>query len=906
MGILDVFKRKKATPQKPTTQTPAAIPGVNFSPAQPKQSLPGFEPVQSKPTAITPPAKKAPSRSGGGGGGASSQPDNKPSEQMTPVASSVTGGTIVQTDKGELKQIANEPEETKRWGRSATYYPGETRDGMKYSSGVYTEDGKFYEGAGKDFVPKGYYAGAGASTEGGGLIIASTYVPQRSKQEPSQQVYTQTAEAGYDFGGAMAITSGDVFNVAGGLVGLGKVGAVKAAQFAFSRPITEFAGMGIDFISPRQDTGFQAKGSLRQVARGGAFLAISPFTGVAFGKEIATSFISSPVKTSTELFEYSRKNPYEIATVSKGGAVIKGFKSEGLTGVKESILQSPIQYKQEFRMKFNPETDTIVGMKKQTVDLNKGTVVETFSGRLQEPVPEGGSRSMQLETIKVKSRTEAKFDTETGNIETPYSAIKVEVPVIDARKGFETRIETYEFSSIGEIPTKIGEARGDAAYRSTALTFTRPKFEDTVTLYHGTSSKFIESINKEGLRPSGYTGVSQGITPKDFVSTGTDLATAQGFATRAAIKSGGKPQVVKISLPRSEFEKLAVDSQALTGVGEVRLSKVPAEYINVKEKPQINLFKSLGVDRAVFSRTLTVTRELSPEKFVFKAGLESTTYLKGTDMVLSKGFRPSVKGFGIKKIIGEETGDLGSFGSGTRGQRQLPKLDTTDLSSAAVLSSLGKIESSPRTGMKVQAPLTGPDFFGEAKQRGSIYYGQGTKVEQETYMSPIVTLRPQAQVNVIEPVYRPLETPRFGLNTLSLPMDTTETKTKTRSGFMPSDRTIDIPSFKQPQSFAQSPQERQLYRTPQKVTPIETNPRPMFDFPLNPIMPKTPKGPRGFYFPGLGFEDFDKGYARGSRKLTRTPSFISFELGLTSPKQSPFEETGLVARPIITRRKRKS
>lgn len=60
----------------------------------------------------------------------------------------------------------------------------------------------------------------------------------------------------------------------------------------------------------------------------------------------------------------------------------------------------------------------------------------------------------------------------------------------------------------------------------------------------------------------------------------------------------------------------------------------------------------------------------------------------------------------------------------------------------------------------------------------------------------------------------------------------------------------------------------------------------------------------GFFppIPGLGFDDYNPRAKPRGRKFKRTPSLISFELGITARKPRSGELTGLVERPILIRR----
>lgn len=106
------------------------------------------------------------------------------------------------------------------------------------------------------------------------------------------------------------------------------------------------------------------------------------------------------------------------------------------------------------------------------------------------------------------------------------------------------------------------------------------KVDELATFYHGTTSKYELDILKKGLKPAKQTGIYQGIVkPSDFVSVGTSEDIAKGFAQRAVIKKGGEPIVFEIKIPKSKLEKYIVNSEKLSGVGELRLKRVPKDYL---------------------------------------------------------------------------------------------------------------------------------------------------------------------------------------------------------------------------------------------------------------------------------------------------------------------------------------
>jgi hypothetical protein len=112
--------------------------------------------------------------------------------------------------------------------------------------------------------------------------------------------------------------------------------------------------------------------------------------------------------------------------------------------------------------------------------------------------------------------------------------------------------------------------------------------EPTLSFFHGTSDKFTSDILKSGLKPSSVTKNYQGIAqPLGFVSTGTDRATAEGFARRTAIKKGGSPVVLEIRIPKSKAKNLLISSDKLSGVGETRFREVPPEFIRKPSSQQL-------------------------------------------------------------------------------------------------------------------------------------------------------------------------------------------------------------------------------------------------------------------------------------------------------------------------------
>lgn len=96
-------------------------------------------------------------------------------------------------------------------------------------------------------------------------------------------------------------------------------------------------------------------------------------------------------------------------------------------------------------------------------------------------------------------------------------------------------------------------------------------------------------------------------------------------------------------------------------------------------------------------------------------------------------------------------------------------------------------------------------------------------------------------------------------------------------------------------------QKQTTTQTARQITPKENT----FDYGFDFKMPRLPP-PIIPWLPSAAFPDFTPAGRRiGKRKYKRTPSLISFELGITSPRALIGETTGLIARPILTGRRYK-
>lgn len=80
--------------------------------------------------------------------------------------------------------------------------------------------------------------------------------------------------------------------------------------------------------------------------------------------------------------------------------------------------------------------------------------------------------------------------------------------------------------------------------------------------------------------------------------------------------------------------------------------------------------------------------------------------------------------------------------------------------------------------------------------------------------------------------------------------------------------------------------------------------QPGYGFNYKPI-PFTPFIPPMLPMPGIGAGTGRKRRVKTKRKLRRTPSFAAAQLGFTTPKPLKFEETGLIERPLLRKKKRR-
>jgi ADP-ribose pyrophosphatase YjhB (NUDIX family) len=105
-----------------------------------------------------------------------------------------------------------------------------------------------------------------------------------------------------------------------------------------------------------------------------------------------------------------------------------------------------------------------------------------------------------------------------------------------------------------------------------------------VWLYHGTSSKLLPQILKEGLRPQegeGKIAIHPHETPGVYLTgkTGDGPATASAYAQRAASYFGGDPVVLRVKHPFDDLQPDGDDADLSVGRHQFKTDYVPPHHI---------------------------------------------------------------------------------------------------------------------------------------------------------------------------------------------------------------------------------------------------------------------------------------------------------------------------------------
>lgn len=143
-----------------------------------------------------------------------------------------------------------------------------------------------------------------------------------------------------------------------------------------------------------------------------------------------------------------------------------------------------------------------------------------------------------------------------------------------------------------------------------------------LVLYHGTSEQATRSIKREGLVPGkkgggdewarrngwGFITNMMTLDRMGSVFATDDRDTAFGYAKRAAELMGGKPVLLKITVPKEHQHEFVADEQDPYAVRFK--GKIPPEWITVADNGQ----KGVGQDREVYGVLVVVEPEQDPSR----------------------------------------------------------------------------------------------------------------------------------------------------------------------------------------------------------------------------------------------------------------------------------------------------
>jgi hypothetical protein len=269
--------------------------------------------------------------------------------------------------------------------------------------------------------------------------------------------------------------------------------------------------------------------------------------------------------------------------------------------------------------------------KGEEVPSTREGIEGTVSNTLEIGEVKRGHISGQLTVDKTLSKKIAELSVGEKNIKKLFA-------VTNYRKLGTKKVKTStaDVYILGESPqVKIP---GEEAKVTFDLVKPEPA-KDTISLFHGTSDKFVGKILKEGLLPASKTGVSSSGTGeiRDFVSLGMSPEVS-GFGTRTVLKKGGKLKIIEANIPKSELEQLKVTSDKLSGSNqEIRVKEVPAKYLriyNPKRVRSASALESKTVQENLASRAgsilKTTTRKVPRpliDKFKVKYNTEQASLL---------------------------------------------------------------------------------------------------------------------------------------------------------------------------------------------------------------------------------------------------------------------------------------
>jgi len=424
------------------------------------------------------------------------------------------------------------------------------------------------------------------------------------------------------------------------------------------------------------------------------------------------------------------------------------------------------------------------------------------------------------------------------------------------------------------------------------------------------------------------------------------VTTGRGALTKdVQIKSiglGGKGRISgEVTALETPFLEIAPGGKITTGkitsiAGDVFKPTTTKEFPSAGylgrdtfvEFPTTKVFKSTRGQQNIFSGSRQLGKEtvlqmgeiplVEREAFIFGAGRNLLTQRGGITgrggkvLIGEEPFMAEVSGRGmITKFTNpflETTGPTKSFSIGKGGLGTKTKMEpqTTQFSSAGLSSNLGKISKS----IQVQKPMK-TDLGLIATPQPSQYAGKGLyertdlvsfapqKFGGQTLFGEQALFGKQAfETPLQKPVLMGLESPLGISRQKGAIVSTVSTGLGQIQPVLGRQADMQAITPIQPtiQRFSQRQKQEQEFFEPVKGS--------FFDF-----APISPRG-GGFIFPflipGLGFGEGPLGRVpKAKRKFKRKPSLVSFELDIQAPEPLTGELSGLVARPIISKRKKR-
>ena len=293
-------------------------------------------------------------------------------------------------------------------------------------------------------------------------------------------------------GGVVPVTPEDIIGIfpIARAAQIGRYGV--AAGITFSEPISRFTSETIEKLIPRQDTGFAITGAPAQIGRGALFYAMgsNPVVAPAYLKTILKSAAEDPVGTAKELWEYSKGNPYELATI--------GLLGKAEIRVRQRIARSKMYYEiiDKLEVQYGTKSKEVIDFKKAWARAFKelpkrSDVIRKWSSKDLEAV-KGDKR-----LIKILDELNSKYKPEVIGTTTimPQTTLKElprgkagdidvqNVPGLLRSKSREMARETY---------SKLRQA-GYNVRLTEGTFFGNPKYY--ITIFDDAKGRYVELIN---------------------------------------------------------------------------------------------------------------------------------------------------------------------------------------------------------------------------------------------------------------------------------------------------------------------------------------------------------------------------------------------------------------------------